>query len=470
MSTISESTTINSASNHDWPIQILSLDGSQTEITFGNDLSLDVSNQYFEILTNKVTIDGGNHFVRIYGVTDYPGLVKLRSTISRRSNVFVRNINIRKQSSSTLAINGGWIGQEYFGRFSDVIVDNCSSSGDINNNSAGGICGRYCGSNNGNVKISNCYSLGDISGNNAGGICGNNAGDTSGNVTISTSYSSGAISGIGAGGICGKNAGTNAGTVTVSNSYSSGFISGQDASGIFGDNQKNGASDSNTYVANDNWSDASANDKLTGTPEYNNGVLVNSFGSVWTHISENSNTTPWILSIDYAPPVPICFPKGTPVSTDQGEIAIEKLNSNKHTIRGKHIVGITKSRPLQKEIVCIEKDALYENVPSRRTIISKEHNVFYKGKMIRSRELVELCENVYMIPYNREVLYNVVLDTHDKMMINNLVCETLDPNNIMAKIINKNLSSKEVNKIYNKLTKIIIKNDISSFKKLRMSL
>jgi len=32
------------------------------------------------------------------------------------------------------------------------------------------------------------------------------------------------------------------------------------------------------------------------------------------------------------------------------------------------------------------------------------------------------------------------------------------------------LSSKEVNEIYNKLTKIIINNDISSFKKLRMSL
>ena len=29
---------------------------------------------------------------------------------------------------------------------------------------------------------------------------------------------------------------------------------------------------------------------------------------------------------------PICFPAGTPVTTDQGNIAIEKLNSHIHTI------------------------------------------------------------------------------------------------------------------------------------------
>ena len=125
------------------------------------------------------------------------------------------------------------------------------------------------------------------------------------------------------------------------------------------------------------------------------------------------------------PPPPICFPAGTPVSTDQGLMTIEKLNTDKHTIRGNEIVAITQSRPLQKHIVCFEKDALSKNVPSQQTLCSMEHKVFYKGEMIKARDIVDVCENVTFVPYNGETLYNVLLKTHDKMMINNLICETL---------------------------------------------
>ena len=98
------------------------------------------------------------------------------------------------------------------------------------------------------------------------------------------------------------------------------------------------------------------------------------------------------------------------------------------------------------------------------------HMVFYKGEMRKAKKLVELCENVNFIPYNGETLYNVLLDKHDKMMINNLICETLSPKNIMAKIINSNLSSSEVNKIYCELTSVIKKNDIPGYRKLYNSL
>ena len=397
------------------------------------------------------------------------GLVQNGFTTNGYSNVTVQNINVDSSNNSTLADFGGWIGQQYFGigSSSNVLINNCSSSGAISGAGAGGICGSSAGAG-GEANVSNCYSSGAISGQSAGGICGLNAGYSNGTANVSNCYSSGAISAQDAGGICGGVAGY-IGTAAVSNCYSSGAISGYQAGGICGAYSGN-TNDSNTYIANGSWTDASAITKLIDTPTYNNGVLVNPMGNVWSDIAPDDDRIPWILSINYVPPAPICFPKGTPVSTDQGDIAIEKLNSGKHTIRGKRIVGITKSRPLQKHIVCIEKDALYENVPSRRTEISKEHKVFYKGKMIKSRELVDLCENVNMIPYNREILYNVVLDSHDKMMINNLVCETLDPDNIMAKIINKNRSSKEVNKIYSKLTKIMINNDIKSFNKMKMSL
>ena len=33
-------------------------------------------------------------------------------------------------------------------------------------------------------------------------------------------------------------------------------------------------------------------------------------------------------------------------------------------------------------------------------------------------------------------MYNVLLDNHNKMLVNNLICETLDPDNTMAKLNN----------------------------------
>ena len=169
------------------------------------------------------------------------------------------------------------------------------------------------------------------------------------------------------------------------------------------------------------------------------------------------------------PPPPICFPKGTPVTTDQGEVAIEKLNTDKHTIRGKEIVAITQSRPLQKHIVCFEKDSLSKNVPSQQTLCSMEHKVFYKGEMIKARDLVGLCENVTFIDYNGETLYNVLLKKHDKMMINNLIFETLHPKNIMAKISTMKDGQKK-NKAIQELTKIIKENNVSEYQKLYASL
>ena len=169
------------------------------------------------------------------------------------------------------------------------------------------------------------------------------------------------------------------------------------------------------------------------------------------------------------PPTPICFPAGTPVTTDQGLVAIEKLNTDKHTIRGKEIVAITQSRPLQKHIVCFEKDSLSKNVPSQQTLCSMEHKVFYKGEMTKARNLVDLCENVSLVPYTGETLYNVLLKKQDKMMINNLICETLDPKNIMAKISTMKDGQKK-NKAICQLTKIIKENNVPEYQKLYASL
>lgn len=168
------------------------------------------------------------------------------------------------------------------------------------------------------------------------------------------------------------------------------------------------------------------------------------------------------------PPLPICFPKGTPVTTDQGQVSIEKLNPDKHTIRGKEIIAITQTQPLQKYIVCFEKDALSKNVPSQETLCSMEHRVFYKGEMMKARDIVDMCEKVTFTHYNGETLYNVLLKKHDKMMINNLICETLHPKNIMAKISTM-IDGQKKNKAIQELSKIIKENNIPKYQKLYAS-
>jgi len=88
---------------------------------------------------------------------------------------------------------------------------------------------------------------------------------------------------------------------------------------------------------------------------------------------------------------------------------------------------------MQKHIVCFKKDSICRNVPSQQTLCSKEHKVLYRGEMIKARDLADMCKNVKKVSYNGETLFNVLLEKHGKMLVNNMICETLHPENIAAK-------------------------------------
>jgi len=133
----------------------------------------------------------------------------------------------------------------------------------------------------------------------------------------------------------------------------------------------------------------------------------------------------------------ICFPAGTPVMTDQGVVAIDKLNINIHTLRGARIVAITRTVTEDECLIRFEPNSLYVGVPSIRTEMTCAHQIFYQGRMVHAvniSSMKSLKRVVYKIPYNGAVLFNVLLDVHGKMMINNLIAETLHPNNGMAKL------------------------------------
>jgi alpha-tubulin suppressor-like RCC1 family protein len=168
--------------------------------------------------------------------------------------------------------------------------------------------------------------------------------------------------------------------------------------------------------------------------------------------------------------VGICFPAGTPVNTDQGIIAIEKINPSVNTIKGKKIVAITKTVTAQKQIVFIQKHCLAMNMPNKNTSISMNHKVLYKGKMERARDLVGKVDGILFKKYNGEVLYNVLMEEHSKMVVNNMIVETLDPTNIVAKLYNGNYTPEEFNLLSLEISDAVKKDDKTKFAKIYNSM
>jgi len=91
---------------------------------------------------------------------------------------------------------------------------------------------------------------------------------------------------------------------------------------------------------------------------------------------------------------------------------------------------------------------LGENIPSTRTIVSKYHKIQNrKGKMIEAYKFLDYYEDVKKIDYNGEILYNILMDEHETLNVNNLICETLHPDHDIAKLYNSKYSQEDKNKI-----------------------
>jgi len=128
---------------------------------------------------------------------------------------------------------------------------------------------------------------------------------------------------------------------------------------------------------------------------------------------------------------PICFPAGTPITTDQGKFPIETLTTQ--TIQG-YPIEITKTISPDFYLVCFEKHALSRNIPSTRTIISKDHIIYFGNEKIKAKDYVGTYDDVYKIRYHGQPLYNVLLPIHSTMTVNGMKCETLNPQHVIAKI------------------------------------
>jgi hypothetical protein len=385
-------------------------------------------------------------------------------------------------------INGfpGTGGGGIFGQVSQGSASNCYSIGDIADR-AGGIFGF-----NSQGTASNCYSTGDI-GSNAGGIFGAFSSGSATNCYSTGNYSSSGGSGIGVsdlsycyytdGSAYWSDASAND-ALDVSGNYTdidgnstkvpyrlTSFLNQQT---LYTPDTSNNAVTEYPDIANPTdytWSITSVNGSTAGQT----GITIDSNGDIYFPTLSDGTYAVNVLAVDSFGKYSyetftniisnICFPAGTPIVTNQGIIAINKINPKIHTIRNKKIVAITKTVSPDKYLVRFEKDALGPNLPSEATTMTKNHMLFYQGQMLKADNFLRTHrETVSKVPYNGQVLYNVLLEEHDKMVVNNLICETLHPKNYVAKMyrIMKYLNPKQRTEFIQKINKEIIRRDIFS--------
>lgn len=157
------------------------------------------------------------------------------------------------------------------------------------------------------------------------------------------------------------------------------------------------------------------------------------------------------------PIVPICFPAGTMVSTDQGDVEIQLIDPNFHTICDNPILAVTETIMMEKYIVCIEKHALGYNVPDKRTFITKYHCIKYNNKLIEAYRFIGRLRGIYYVKYNGELLYNILMQKHYVININNLKVESLYPKNIVARLYTNNYTLEEKRSIILKMNEETLK-------------
>jgi hypothetical protein len=84
--------------------------------------------------------------------------------------------------------------------------------------------------------------------------------------------------------------------------------------------------------------------------------------------------------------------------------------------------------------------------------------------MIKAKEFVGKYENIYKVKYTGEILYNVLMEEYDKIVVNNLICESLHPENTIAQLytILQGFNLEEQQEIIKQYNEFTLKNKVSS--------
>ena len=89
--------------------------------------------------------------------------------------------------------------------------------------------------------------------------------------------------------------------------------------------------------------------------------------------------------------------------------------------------------------------------------------VEFEGRLVPAYRFLDYSDQVKKVKYTGEVLYNVLLAQYGKIDVNNLVCETLHPENIIAKLYTGNYMDDERIAIVNQLNNSLQTKDIFTY-------
>lgn len=187
------------------------------------------------------------------------------------------------------------------------------------------------------------------------------------------------------------------------------------------------------------------------------------------YYSENTNIYKYTedeVIPDTIPISNICFTEDMPINTDQGIFLIKNINPYIHTIRNRSIISVTKTITHDNYLVCFEKHSLSYNYPYDKTVMTSGHKIFYKGNLIEAGKFLGKFDNVYKVKYNGEILYNILMEKYDLIQINNFLCETLHPNNIISKIYLSNIDDELKQKIVITMNTALKNGDYNSYNKI----
>lgn len=182
--------------------------------------------------------------------------------------------------------------------------------------------------------------------------------------------------------------------------------------------------------------------------------------------TNSNNVVQYIPPVSNIPISNICFLSTTPITTDQGIFFIKDINPEIHTIRNKRIIAITKTITADPYLIHFEKHSIAYNYPTKETVMTLRHKIYYDGKMVEAYKFLGKTKNIYKVKYTGEILYNILMETYNRVGVNNLICETLHPKNLIAKLYRSELHDKFKENIVIELNKATKNRDFNKYKKI----
>ena len=227
-----------------------------------------------------------------------------------------------------------------------------------------------------------------------------------------------------------------ASTITISDSYNYIPITGQNQFAILKYDTKYFRV---TQTSNDSSENARYKCELSegNTDNFNVVCFNQGFGDTYT----NDNVTIVFGGAEFNVSSEICFHEDTIINTDQGEVKIKDIKSF-HTIDNCEIIYLLKSEIKHKKLVLIKKNALGKEIPSKDTIVTRNHLILYNNKIIKAHSMVDNI-NVLLIYNKNSNVYNIIMINKKFIKVNNIFMDVLGMDESYFKILKKKYENGE---------------------------